>query len=439
MGTEQLQKLIDQLEEQVEKKNSDFQQFLSWFWFGKRAIQTKQLKILKAVNEELHKNSAVKPAEELNKKLRSTNETVLQWAIVECLARLRTWRQLKTNFISWKDRWLTEQERNDLLLQLRRAAIVWAQTHDDITVPQLGDNELKWDMFWKEFLDDTVIQTEYDDTVAMLGDSYQNMQTKINKWRKRMAFRDMWTNAATMAAIWWIWSWIFSWFSTGPYVDGVPDSSTSLGHQYDLWSYDHTEASDLFDGDLAETVDAGDTISIEWESWVDAVSAVSWEFGDLQEELSAFQDYVSDNFSDAWSVNTINTWLQHAIEDVYQAWMSAWADPNNILLAQQRLIDGTESLMEQLHEATGWDVLISSYGVDFDVSWIEIEQSVSPWTWTWVENAANRAVWFNVVVDGTPWYREQGDPIRVVWPGFSNTYADASSKKRKMNDSWSKK
>ena len=53
MGTGELNTRIKELEDQI-KKHSAFQKTMAFWGYGKNAIRTKQLNILKAVNDKMH-------------------------------------------------------------------------------------------------------------------------------------------------------------------------------------------------------------------------------------------------------------------------------------------------------------------------------------------------------------------------------------------------
>lgn len=121
MGTKELDRRIKEVEDQI-KKHTTMQKTLAFWGFGKHAIRTKQLNILKAVNDQMHKTGAMKPAIQLITEMQHVNRDKQALAIAETLARLKAGRELNTNFISGSTRALTEQERKSLLIQLRDSA-----------------------------------------------------------------------------------------------------------------------------------------------------------------------------------------------------------------------------------------------------------------------------------------------------------------------------
>lgn len=121
MGTKELDARIKELEAQI-KKHNGVQKTLAFWGFGKHAIRTKQLNILKAVNGKMHQTGSIKPAAFLIQEMQHSSRDRQAVAIAETLARLKMGRELDTNFISGSTRALTEQERKDLIVQLKQSA-----------------------------------------------------------------------------------------------------------------------------------------------------------------------------------------------------------------------------------------------------------------------------------------------------------------------------
>lgn len=75
----------------------------------------------------MHRTGAIKPALTLIQDMQDAKKEKQAIAIADTLARLKIGRELNTNFISGTNRGLTEQERKDLLIQLREAGAIWAK------------------------------------------------------------------------------------------------------------------------------------------------------------------------------------------------------------------------------------------------------------------------------------------------------------------------
>jgi hypothetical protein len=73
-------------------------------------------------------------------------------------------------------------------------------------------------------------------------------------------------------------------------------------HEYDLGKYEYTDSAtavDKSDALLGTKINAGDTISIDGEAAVDAVSAASGSFGNVGAEVVSLNSYVASNFDPA--------------------------------------------------------------------------------------------------------------------------------------------
>ncbi len=69
----------------------------------------------------------MQPASVLIQNMKQINKNTQATAIVDTLARVQVGRELDTNFISGSSRGLTEQERKNLLVQLRESSADWAK------------------------------------------------------------------------------------------------------------------------------------------------------------------------------------------------------------------------------------------------------------------------------------------------------------------------
>jgi len=98
---------------------------------------------------------------------------------------------------------LTEQERKDLLIQLREAGSQWAiKSGYAHLVPARNASPEKWRDFWVYvLLGDTTVKAHYDRRCESLKKAFDDMKDDINTGRKKMAWRDAATNLATSATI----------------------------------------------------------------------------------------------------------------------------------------------------------------------------------------------------------------------------------------------
>jgi len=438
MGTKELDRRIKELEAQV-KKHNIFQKSLSMWWFGKHAIRTKQLNILHAVHDSMHKSGAMKPAIQLIQDLQQSNKDAQWAAIAETLARLKIGRELNTNFISGTTRSVTEQERKQLLLQLRESASERAQKlwYSHI-VPSPTADETEWKIFWTNILTlpGSTIETIYQKRCDTLQKDFKTMKKDINKGRARMAFRDTITNLATSATVITGAAWIHAGINAWQWWSVETSASTLQWphNQYDLGKYE-TPANDKAEW-WEKVFNDGDKISFQWEAAVDAVSATSKTFGVIEEEIAQVTQ-LAQSFDDTTQA-AVKEALTTELAKVKAEAIKAWADAGNITLTQQRWVDGVEEILTKLQAAEKTGVTIEN--ITFDPSTfksIDIQESVAPWSGVAMQDVIDRSVAFQATIDGVPGTRSPGEPLWIVWPWFSNTYAkpgDAS----KYDDSWSK-
>jgi hypothetical protein len=444
MGTQELDKRIKELEWQI-KKHHGWQKLLSIWGFGNHAIRTKQLNILKAVNEKMHRTGAIKPALTLIQDMQDAKKEKQAIAIADTLARLKIGRELNTNFISGTNRGLTEQERKDLLIQLREAGAIWAKkawyAH---LVPERNAPVNQWRDFWPNLLaiPQNGIGSLYEKRCVELKKNFHWMEDDINKGRKLMAWRDAGTNFLTSSTILGVTAAVGALIPNGgSWSTEVWGSNFQWPHnQYDLGKYDET----LSPGSVLNkakgrenNINDGDIIKFQWEAAVDAVNASTWTFGNISKEIA-------DVTKIAWSFDSttqaaVNNALTTELTKVKAEAIKAWADAGNVALTQQRWVDGVEEMLTKLQAAGKTGVTIQE--IKFDPSTfdpIDIQASVAAWSGVGMENVIDRSVAFQATIDGIPGTRTKGDPLWVIWPWFSNTYAKPGDES-KHDDSWSKR
>lgn len=439
MGTTELDRRIKEVEWQI-KKHTTMQKTLAFWGFGKHAIRTKQLNILKAVNDQMHKTGAMKPAIQLITEMQHVSRDKQALAIAETLARLKAGRELNTNFISGSTRALTEQERKSLLIQLRdsaaqRATKVW-YGH---LVPPRNANEEKWRMFWDRLIavPQNNIGSIYQRKYAELKKNFQWMKDDINKGRKKMARRDARTNLTTSVTV----AWVAAWVSAGVHAlngwtSWVDGTTIQWPHnEYALGKYETpiTDKASWWENALNN----GDKVSFQWEAAVDAVNASRWTFGDLGKEAAEVTKL-------AWSFDSatqdaVKEALTTELAKVKAEAIKAGADAGNVALTQQRWVDGVEEMLTKLQAAGKTGVTIEN--IKFDPSTfnpIDIQASAAAWSGVGMQDVIDRSVAFEATVNGVPWSWGWIEPLWAVWPGFSNTYAKPGDES-KHDDSWSKR
>lgn len=439
MGTKELDRRIKEVEEQI-KKHTVMQKALAFRWFGKHAIRTKQLNILKAVNDQMHKTGAIKPAIQLITEMQHANRDKQALAIAETLARLKAGRELNTNFISGSTRALTEQERKSLLIQLRdsaaqRATKVW-YGH---LVPPRNANEEKWRMFWDRLIavPQNNIGSIYQRKYAELKKNFQWMKDDINKGRKKMARRDARTNLTTSVTV----AWVAAWVSAGVqarngWANWAGGGAIQWPHnEYALGQYETPVTNKASWWETA--INNGDKVSFQWEAAVDAVNASKWTFGNIASEIASTKTLAAS--FDSTTQAAVNNALTTELAKVKAEAIKAWADAGNVALTQQRWVDGVEEMLTKLQAAGKTGVTIQD--IKFDPSTfnpIDIQASAAAWSGVGMQDVIDRSVAFQATVNGVPGTWGGIEPLWAVWPWFSNTYAKPGDES-KHDDSWSKR
>ncbi len=435
MGTKELDARIKELEKQI-KDHHKWQKMLARRWFGKHAIRTKQLNILNAVNGKMHQTGAIKPAAFLIQELQHSSRDRQAVAIAETLARLKMGRELDTNFISGSSRALTEQERKDLIVQLKqsaqqRAKKVWYEH----VLPHVEEEE------WKDFSEKLLsipknnIAAIYQRRCDDLKKNFDWMKEDINKGRKKMARRDARTNFTTSVTVagvaagvsagihalngWTSWvdgtaiQWPHNEYALGKYETPLTDKASWWESSFNNW----------------------DKVSFQGEAAVDAVNASQWTFGDIGKEVAGVTK-LAGSF-DTTTQDAVKAAMTTELAKVKAEAIKAGADAGNVALTQQRWVDGVEEMLTKLQAAGKTGVTIEN--IKFDPSTfdpIDIQASAAAWSGVGMQDVIDRSVAFEATIGGTTGTWGAGEPLWVVWPWFSNTYAKPW-KETDWSDSWS--
>lgn len=456
LSTKDINDMVERLKKQIEDAKG-FQKLLSTFGMWKIGVAKKR----KDLYETIWKadTDLYKPMSELIQWLQKKDDT----AILETVARLIAWKQLKTNFLQGHSRETIEHERLQLMRHLKMAvqeksSKKWEMGWNPITsqyeeiqsfVPSMDASNSEWKAFWQQYVDDTPWVAK---KIQDLKDKYGAFSKEIKKWRNSRALKNAGNTWKVLLASWALTAGGQALMSdsiadmTWSYVQGENSTvnhklDSGISHEYDLWKYDESWRPVenmpvwLEDGMIVE-VDAWSAVD-SLHAWDDTYDAVFTEATQVEAWIDASDLHETTKETLKWVITkgyrneTILPYLNN--NDIA-------LDEGNTELLFGRWLEWWEETAKYLQDNNLHNVQITYIQFDPAAVGLDIQD-----TWKGLQGQVHRAFnscWVHVetVPGAKEWVPWEFVPYPYLIPWFHNTYGmPGKGGKDKKASGWSGK